>query len=130
MGKKPFRSLKIIHYSEQVPAVFFKCSRVPRSKKQENWNYIHNEYIEMAMTMGIPALLTYLALILTILKTSLSAIKRLDGDEEIYMYGLIAVIISYMIKVFFNISVVTVAPLFWALLGMCYSFSKKKLSNK
>ncbi len=104
----------------------FPRSKLEIGRKVDN---THNEYIEMAMTMGIPALLAYLALILTILKSSLSAVKKLDGDEEIYLYGLIAVIISYLIKVFFNISVVPVAPFFWALLGMCYSFSRKTISK-
>ncbi|MFD1037346.1 O-antigen ligase family protein [Virgibacillus byunsanensis] len=86
----------------------------------------HNEYLETAITLGVPALLVYLALMFIILKSSLSTAKRLNGNEAIFAYGLIAAIIGYLVQTFFNVSVVTVAPFFWMVLGMSYAFSMSK----
>ena len=86
----------------------------------------HNDFIEISLTIGIPALLIYLAFILTILKKGFSTVRKIDGDSQIFLYGLLTTIICYLIKVMFNISVIPVAPYFWALLGMCYSFSIAK----
>lgn len=107
------------------PSSFSSVFPLNEGEKDYGLDNSHNEYIEIAMTMGIPALLVYLTLILTILKSSIISVKKIGGDKEIYLYGLIAAIIGYLIKVFFNISVVSVAPFFWVLLGMCYAFSMK-----
>lgn len=76
----------------------------------------HNEYLHIAVTSGIPAVLAYLMFIgLTIKhgfvlsKTNQSIIPILSG------------IIGYLSQAFFNISVVSVAYVFWIFLGFLAS---------
>ncbi|HCT63394.1 MAG TPA: hypothetical protein DIC19_04770 [Erysipelotrichaceae bacterium] len=77
----------------------------------------HNEYLNIAVSAGIPSLLAYLALLFIVLKTSISKGKNL----------LFAVIIAYLIQAFFNISVVSVAYLFWILLGRLVPYASKSI---
>ncbi|ALC89575.1 hypothetical protein AM500_07100 [Bacillus sp. FJAT-18017] len=43
--------------------------------------------------------------------------------QKIILFGLISTIIGYLIQAFFNISVVTVAPIYWSLLGITYGLA-------
>jgi O-antigen ligase len=79
----------------------------------------HNEYLQIAVTLGIPALLTYLAFIGIILLRSVKLSK-----SRSFLIPLNIAFISYLIQAFFNISVVSVAPLYWALLGVICSYLK------
>jgi O-antigen ligase len=72
----------------------------------------HNEYLHMAVTCGIPALITYLLLIVMSLKSSFSGVLN---SQWIMAFCLAA--IAYLIQAFFNISVIAVAPIFWIFLG-------------
>lgn len=89
----------------------------------------HNEYLQIAITLGVPALLTYLLLIFVVLKRAFQAAKAVTGNDKILLMGLISAIVGYLVQAFFNISVVTVAPLFWALLGITLSKSESYLKN-
>lgn len=75
----------------------------------------HNEYLNIAVSAGIPSLIAYLALVFVVLKNSISKEKNL----------LLAVIIAYLVQAFFNISVVSVAFLFWILLGRLVPYASK-----
>lgn len=90
----------------------------------------HNDYIEIAMSMGLPALLVYLAFFVVVLKKSLAAVHHLHGREKILMTGLIIVLVSYLVKVMFNISVVTIAPIFWLLVGLTYAMAAISIESK
>lgn len=73
----------------------------------------HNEYLHIAATIGIPALIIYLVFIGMILfpKT-----RHMFNDK---LYFVISItIISYLVQAFFNISTIGVAPLFWMILGL------------
>jgi len=78
----------------------------------------HNEYLHIAVTLGIPALITYLWLLTVVLRRAFQAVREAEEKEKIILYGLIAAIGGYLVQAFFNISTVPVAPLFWALLGI------------
>ncbi len=90
---------------------------------EENSNFIaksylyidkaHNEYLQIAATMGIPALLAYLTFIGMVL---ISGVKKMLKHKVIAIY--IIVIISYLTQAFFNISTIGIAPIFWFILGM------------
>lgn len=88
---------------------------------------VHNEYLHMAVTIGVPALFAYLSILFLVLKYAFQAAKRKQGESEIYFYGLISVIFAYLVQAFFNISVVPVAPLFWGLLGLTLANAKRHL---
>lgn len=110
-------------FSEVFPATGEEKKKYTGSKELDN---SHNEYLEIAITTGIPALIAYLSFIIIVLKSCFSAVRQFDEDRKIFAYGLMAAVVGYLIKVLFNISVVTVAPFFWVLLGMCYAFSVRK----
>lgn len=73
----------------------------------------HNEYLHIAATLGIPALICYLMFIALILLPKI----KLIINNKIYFIICLA-IISYLAQAFFNISTIGVAPLFWMLLGL------------
>jgi O-antigen ligase len=80
----------------------------------------HNEYLQIAVTLGIPALLVYLFFTAHVLLTGLKAASRMKGENQILLFGLLAICIGYLTQAFFNISVITVAPFFWVILGILY----------
>ena len=73
----------------------------------------HNEYLQIAVTLGIPALIVYLIFIGLII---LPNIKKIFKQEVIFI--ILSIIISYLVQAFFNISTIGVAPLFWLTLGV------------
>jgi putative inorganic carbon (HCO3(-)) transporter len=83
----------------------------------------HNEYLQMAITLGVPALLIYLIMVLFIINYAFKAIRTSIGQDNLLLYGMLGAVLGYLIQAFFNISVVPVAPLFWILLGFTYSLS-------
>nr|WP_240795372.1 O-antigen ligase family protein [Aquibacillus halophilus] len=98
--------------------------------KEHGLDNSHNEFLEIAFSMGIPALLLYIAFLFTIIKQGFIAARQVNGDKQIFLYGLLATIIGYLIKTLFNISVIPVAPLFWVLLAMCYAFSLNIMNKR
>lgn len=72
----------------------------------------HNEYIQLLITQGLFALISYLSLISIVL---FNGIKNSFRNKEIY---LILPVIGYLIQAFFNISVIDVAPFFYISLGL------------
>ncbi|WP_284036121.1 O-antigen ligase family protein [Neobacillus sp. 114] len=90
----------------------------------------HNEYLHMAITLGVPALLVYLLLLSIILWRTLQAAKAAKGNDKIILLCLFSAITGYLIQAFFNISVVPVAPLFWATIGMTLAKAEACLNKK
>ena len=72
----------------------------------------HNEYLQIAATLGIPALVVYIAFVSLIL---IPKMKNMNKDKIALIYTIC--IISYLVQAFFNISTIGVAPLFWMILG-------------
>jgi O-antigen ligase len=89
----------------------------------------HNEYLQIAITLGVPALMTYLCFLFLILRRAFQAVKLAEGNEKILIYGLIATIIGYLVQAFFNISTVPVAPIFWSILGITLAKSTLVMNN-
>jgi O-antigen ligase len=75
----------------------------------------HNIYLEIAVTMGIFALIAYL--------TFLSFFLRKWKSETGFV--LFVMILVYLIQGFFNIDVVMIMPLFWIILGISLSLDRK-----
>lgn len=73
----------------------------------------HNEYLHIAVTIGLPALVLYLIFIALAI---LPNIKKIFKKESIFI--ILSVIISYLAQAFFNISTIGIAPLFWVALGI------------
>lgn len=72
----------------------------------------HNEYLQILITEGIFALISYLLLYGSI---TIRGIINNYKNKEIY---LILPVIGYLVQAFFNISVIEVAPLFYISLGL------------
>ena len=83
----------------------------------------HNEYLHKLITEGIFSLITYLFLLGII---AFKSVKKLLKDREkngcLYC-SLLICFIAYCIQAFFNISVISVAPMFYIVMGLlCASF--------
>jgi O-antigen ligase len=89
----------------------------------------HNEYLQTAVTLGIPALFTYFLLLSIVIRKAFQAVRHAEGQEKLILYGLISTIFGYLVQAFFNISTVPVAPLFWAILGITLARSSNVLKN-
>lgn len=78
----------------------------------------HNEYLQIAVTTGVPSLVVYLGILYLILKKSYKNIQK-----NILIIPLLCSISGYLVQAFFNISVVSVAPVYWTTLGILSNFS-------
>ncbi|WP_084102924.1 O-antigen ligase family protein [Pontibacillus yanchengensis] len=86
----------------------------------------HNEYLQLAVTMGVPALVVYLILLSTTFIKSIPILQNIKYAQQSFLEaGIIAALLAYLVQAFFNISVITVAPFFWVLLGMVNRKVKK-----
>lgn len=81
----------------------------------------HNEYLQIAATMGIPALAIYLGFISMIIVPN---IKKMFKDQTITVVTII--ILSYLAQAFFNISTIGIAPIFWFILGIASRYTRNK----
>ncbi|WP_438445480.1 O-antigen ligase family protein [Gorillibacterium sp. sgz5001074] len=81
----------------------------------------HNELLQLLVTLGLPAVLAYIALVSGVLIRSWRELRRRTGSQAVMSVCLMVVICAYLVQAMFNISVVTVAPYFWMLLGLCYA---------
>jgi putative inorganic carbon (HCO3(-)) transporter len=80
----------------------------------------HNEYLNIAVSTGIPSLVLYLTFIFSIV---IKAFKNVKNNHLII--PLLCSVIGYLIQAFFNISVVSVAYIYWAFLGIMLNFSSE-----
>ena len=80
----------------------------------------HNEYLQIAATIGIPALIIYLAFLAQIIFKE----KNIFRNNNTFIFWVS--IISYLAQAFFNISTIGVAPIFWLLLGVVQNEKFKK----
>lgn len=90
-----------------------------RKEKSKNPNIInaavdkaHNEFLQIALNSGIPSLCLYIVFLILVIINIL---------KHIYDYKykiLLLVFLSFIIQSFFNISVISVAPIMWILFGI------------
>ncbi|QRN85486.1 O-antigen ligase family protein [Clostridia bacterium] len=79
----------------------------------------HNEYLHIAVSSGIPSLLVYLLFIGHILWVAGHRIRKRPD-----LLPFFAAVVGYLIQASFNISVVTVAYVFWIFLGFISSYKR------
>jgi len=79
----------------------------------QNYDFAHNDYIQLMINYGILGLATYLAALFAIAKRSL---KLSVHNEKILVLG--ASMLCYCIQIFFSFSIVLVAPVFWIIYGL------------
>lgn len=92
----------------------------------------HNLYLEIGINIGVLALIAFLAIILMYFISSFKLYIKNDFDDFLPIVGLgiLTAIFGYLGAGFFNDSVVSVAPVFWVLLGMGISINGMLLKNK
>lgn len=78
----------------------------------------HNEYLHLAVTSGIPSLIAYIAFLI---KSAFDNYKHLKDPMT---FILAATIFGYCTQAFFNISVVSVAYIFWIYLGLLNRYNR------
>lgn len=88
-----------------------------------NVDKAHSEYLQIAVTTGIPSLVVYMCLIscicVRLFKVVIKSIKqKTDNKNNEYIIMTLIAIISYLAQAIGNISVVQVAPIFWTMLGI------------
>ncbi len=98
----------------------------PQKKNMRLLDKAHNEYFQLGITIGIPGLLLYLMFLLSIIKNNFHNYKSFNP----YQLALFFAILAYWIQAIFNISVVSVAPIYWGLMGLNLAVLKiEKLKN-
>lgn len=84
----------------------------------------HNEILQTTVTTGIPGLLIFIWLIITIFITGFNGFLRSkDIFHKTLLLSLVAGASSFFIQVQFNPNSLSVAPLFWILAGLIFSSS-------
>lgn len=73
----------------------------------------HNEYLQILITQGIFSLVTYLVL----LGLTIYLFYKKQKQNSVHYKALYFGFIAYLIQAFFNISVITVAPIFYMIMG-------------
>ena len=80
----------------------------------------HNEYLNVAVELGVPALIFYLGALLC---GAVFWVKKSPGSPEAAVCG--AGVLGYCIQAFFGISSVVSAPFLWLMLGLLVSTGGK-----
>lgn len=90
----------------------------------------HNLYLQIALSTGIVSLIAVIALFIMYFIASIKLYFRNDFSDfySIVGLGIFVAVIGYLGAGFFNDSVVSVAPVFWVLLGVGVSINKKLAS--
>lgn len=90
---------------------------------KERIDKAHSEPLHIAVTTGLPSAIIYLIIVAVIgIKLFIIVIKRLKNigvrdKNTLYITMVIIAFASYLIQSLANISVIQVAPMFWAVLG-------------
>ena len=92
----------------------------------------HDLYLQIAINEGGIALIGFLILVGSYLVRSfqLYAFKSSYSKEQLMGIALMASIIGYLVAGIFNDSAISVAPIFWVLLGVGISFNEKQAKEQ
>lgn len=77
----------------------------------------HNEYLQILITEGIFTLVVYISFLTFVFYEFIHT----KGKKDSHKIGIMYAVIGYLIQAFFNISVITVAPIFYMLMGFMNS---------
>ncbi|KZL90188.1 O-antigen ligase family protein [Clostridium magnum] len=91
----------------------------------------HNLYLENAINIGMLGLVAFLAILIMYLGSSIKLYIKREFDDFYSVVGLaiFTAICGYLGAGFFNDSVVSVAPVFWVMLGIGISINYKLKDN-
>lgn len=80
--------------------------------------YAHNEFLQVASTIGLIGLLAYFWLWLIFIVEAWRACRQSNGEEKLFWSGLLASGVALLIYNQFHFSVLSTSLLFWLYLGM------------
>jgi len=107
--------------AKHSPEMFFKWIKESNTFVDK----AHNDYLQIAACTGIPSLVLYLAFLFLALKNN---IKNMFKNKLCFIF--FGTIIAYLVQAFFNISVISVAPIFWFILGISQNEDVKNKLEK
>ena len=84
----------------------------PIIRKNQYYDKAHNELLQILVTEGLLCCLTYIIMYFIIIK---NGIKNSFKNKEIYY---ILPVVGYIVQAMFNISVITVSPIFYIAMGL------------
>ena len=93
-----------------------------KSSRGKTVDKAHSEILHIAAVSGIPAAIIFVLFLATLFLKKRRTIFKFNSSTIIGMC-----ILVYFMQSLFNISIITVAPLFWVLLGL---FSREKNISK
>ncbi len=107
--KKPLTGTGLDTFAEVYPQEIYQNFT---GNKNTILDKVHSEYLQLGITAGLPGLVLYLLLIGVIIFPLIKFSKT-----ECYQVAILFSLTGYLSQAVFNISVVSVAPLFWIILG-------------
>lgn len=117
LGSGPDTFDKVFSMSSEEAVHHFGSSEVYVDKA-------HNEYLQILVTMGFPALIFYIIfLFMLFIKSNFTVFRK---GNNLYTVSLFSGIIAYIVQGFFNISVVSVAPVYWSIIGILLGINNIK----
>ncbi len=112
-------------YPKYIPAEFRVLEPGARVDKA------HNEFLQVATTIGIIGLGVYLWLIPSFFWVGFRALRKIEDHYHYFLLvGLLSGLIGYLIQLQFSFSQLDVAPIFWVLLGLAIAIQEIGMSSK
>ncbi len=92
----------------------------------------HNLYLQIAINIGVIALIAMLIMWGGYLLESARLYFNCDFDNQLNIYGaaIFVAVFAYLVNAMFNDSIVGIAQVFWALLGMGFAVNRMLLREK
>lgn len=121
----------IYGYGADTYSIYFPQSEIDAKLRYLSSYYMtvdkpHNWYIQMAINTGLVSMIAVVLLLFAygIESMKLYMIENKERQFNLLGTALIAAVFGYSLAGFFNDSIVSVAPYFWALLGMGVGINK------
>lgn len=100
-------------FPQFITEKYFDLTVVPNSLDK-----IYNQYLNLACSQGIFALIGYVAVIALSLKKGLSKIRTFFKENNWHTQALVVSVIVYAVVTMFSVSTIYVSPFFWIMAGL------------
>lgn len=92
----------------------------------------HNLFLQIALNIGFIALLAVISLWVFYFKESVRVYFAIDFSNQLQVYGvsIFCAIVTYLVNSMFNDSIVGIAQIFWALLGMGFAANRMVIAER
>jgi putative inorganic carbon (HCO3(-)) transporter len=110
--KRPFVGYGIENLGEAFDQ-YYKNDILEILKLDLSVDKAHNEYLNIAVTTGVPSLIAYMSFVILIFKNGFKNVRH-----NFVAILLVSSVTGYLTAAFFNISVVAVAYIYWIFLGL------------